>query len=124
MLSRKNTTCHLTALGVLIAGFLLCRYVLFALHGMKQWPEVLFGAGVAVLLISLLAKGELLPWFVSATYPIGFAAGFLFQSNGSDPGGGSTNNFWLIWTIVFVVGLGIGMICEVLRIWHGRNNGG
>ena len=124
MRNRKNTMRHLMALGALVCGFVLCRYVLFDLHGMEQWPEVLFGVGLIMLLLSLLAEGKMFLWFVSAAYPIGFAAGVLFQSDNMDPGGGRTNNLWLLWTIIFIVGVLTGTIYELLKIWQGRNNGG
>ena len=46
MLLKRNVIIHLLSLGVLCIGFLLFRYVLFDIHGMKQFPLGLFVIGV------------------------------------------------------------------------------
>ena len=102
MKDKRNTIRHLICLCVLCVGFWLCRYALFDLHGMKQWPEVLFYAGAFCLLISFCAKGRLTPAGAALGYPIGFAAGVVFESLGTDPGGGTTSNLWLIWGLVYL----------------------
>ena len=54
-MARKNAALHLASLCVLCAGYLLCRYVFFAVHGMKQWPACLFLLGlVAVVIVGAL----------------------------------------------------------------------
>ena len=47
------------------------------------------------------------------TLVIGFAAGAIFQTNGTDPGGGRTNNLWIIWTVAFI---GIIIVSVVLEL--------
>lgn len=101
-MARKNAALHLASLCVLCAGYLLCRYVFFAVHCMKQWPACLFLLGLAVLGISFFAKKKWTPLVTSFSYPIAFAIGALFQTDGTDPGGGRTNSLWAIWTVVFV----------------------
>jgi len=32
---------HLISFGILLLGFVLCRYAFFGLHGMKEWPAPL-----------------------------------------------------------------------------------
>ena len=102
MKNKKNLILHLISLGILCAGYVLTRYVLFDLHGMKEWPLVLFVCGIVVIGISLVAKGKQTPIFTALAYIAGFAAGVIFQTDGLDAGGGKTNNLWIIWTVVFV----------------------
>ena len=45
-MTRKNAVLYLASLCVLCAGYLLCRYVFFEVHGMKQWPACLFLLGL------------------------------------------------------------------------------
>lgn len=112
MLTKRNAPVHLIALGALCLGFVLCRYVLFDLHGMKQWPEVLFMAGLLALLLSFCAKGRRFPIFVSCGYILGFAAGLLFRTDGTDAGGAKTNSLWIIWSAVFVCFMVIGLTVD------------
>ena len=93
---------HLMALGVLCAGYVMTRYIFFDLHGMKQWPLVLFLCALAVIGLSMLLGGKMVPIDTALAYILGFALGAVFQKAGFDPGGGSTNNLWVIWTVVFV----------------------
>ena len=102
MKNKKNLILHLVSIGVLCAGYVLIRYVFFDLHGMNQWPLVLFACGIVVIGISFIAKAKQVPFFTALSYIAGFAAGAIFQTDGLDVGGGRTNNLWIIWTIVFV----------------------
>ena len=94
---------HLYSLGALLAGFIICRYVFFNLHGMEEWPVDLLIAGLVVQLLSLLARRQYAPWFCAVGYSLGFWLGVIFYKKGFDPGGGRTDNLWQIWTIVFLV---------------------
>ena len=102
MNNKKSLILHLASLGILCAGYVLTRYVFFDLHGMKQWPLVLFVCGIVIICISFIAKAKQVPIFTALSYIAGFAAGAIFQTDGLDPGGGRTNNLWIIWTVVFV----------------------
>ena len=101
MKNKKNLILHLISLGVLCAGYLLTRYAFFDLHGMKQWPLMLFICGAVVIAGSFFATAKQVPVFTALSYIGGFAAGALFQTDGVDAGGGGTNNLWIIWTVVF-----------------------
>ena len=109
---------HLYSLSALLTGFVICRYVFFDLHGMKEWPLDLLILGLVVLLISLLAGKKYFPWFASCGYHIGFWLGVIFHAEGFDPGGGRTDNLWQIWTIVFVVCILAGVVLEVVVKWR------
>lgn len=103
---------HVTALGMLIIGFALGRYVFFDVHGMKDFPIALLILGLAVMVISVLASKKILPYFVSAGYIIGFIFGFLFQVTKIDTNGVSVNNLWVIWVGVYVAFIIAGFLCE------------
>ena len=98
---------------VLCGGFVLCRYILFSMHGMREWPVILFAVGAAVIVAALLVKAKYVPAAVSAAYTLAFLLGVLLQTDGVDPGGGRTNNLWIIWTVVFI---GIIIVSVVLEL--------
>ena len=95
MLLRRNVIIHLLSLGVLCIGLFLCRYVLFDIHGMKQFPFGLFVIGVISLVISFFFEGKITPICIAFAYIIGFSIGVLFQEDGIDAGGTATNNLYL-----------------------------
>ena len=109
---------RLAPLGVLFAGFLLCRFAFFGLHGMKEWPLDLLLAGLVVVTISLITKKQMIAWFTSAGYLLGFFVGVLFHSEGFDPGGGRTDNLWILWTVTFMVCIVAGAITETVMKWR------
>ena len=97
---------------MLCIGFVLCRYVFFDIHGMKQLPGFLFGAGVVSVGVSFFLEGKTTPVFTALAYSIGFLAGVIFQINGVDAGGGATNTLWIIWAAVFLCITLAGILCE------------
>lgn len=104
----------------LAASYVLIRYVCFDLHGMKQWPAILGCAAMIVLVTAFLA-GRL--WISAASvlgYLCGFGIGLLLNQDGTDAGGGRTNNLWIIWSVSLAVFLLLGAAAEVL---FGRKKG-
>ena len=116
--NKKLLLTHGSSFGILLIGFLLCRFVFFELHGMREWPFDLWIAGVVVILASLIARKQLVPWFTAVGYLLGFFAGLIFHTEGSDPGGGRTDNLWQIWTVVFAVCILVGVIFEIAMKWR------
>jgi len=110
--NKKSLLNHVIALGILLVGFILGRYVFFDVHGMKEFPVVLLVLGLVVMGISLLTTKKVLPYFISAGYIIGFVFGFIFQVTKMDANGVSVNNLWVIWTVVYVAFIVLGFICE------------
>ncbi len=115
--TKKIILIHLVSLAVLLLEFVLCRFVFFSFHGMKEWPLVLFFAGMVVLLLSAVNGKKLVSVFTAMGYFLGFWAGVLFSSKGQDAGGGATNNLWILWTVVFVVCILAGIITETVIKW-------
>lgn len=112
MLSKKNFITHLLAISILCIGFLLCRYVFFDIHGMKQMPVLLFGMGMFFVAVSFSLKCKVAPIVIVLGYMIGFVAGVFFEIDGVDAGGAITNNLWIIWTVVFVGFAVLGCFAE------------
>lgn len=95
--------------GLVLAGsFLLCRFGLFSLHGMKQWPAVLAGVGLIILLAAGAMKGRRLATAAALGYLLRFGVGLLFRRQGLDPGGGRTDSLWLIWIVCYLLCLAAG----------------
>ena len=109
---KKKIIIHLLSLCVLCIGFVLYRYVFFDIHGMKQWPGILFGIGIIALVISFFLDGKITPICIALSYIIGFIVGIIFQTDGIDPGGARTNNLWIIWTVVFICITLVGIIYD------------
>lgn len=93
---------------IAVAGcYLLVRYPLFGLHGMKEFPLLLCVVGVfLIFLTGLVRKNKVLPPIIALGYIIGFAAGTLF---GYDYGEG-LNNLWIIWLWSFVTIVLVGVV--------------
>ena len=103
--------------------YLLTRHLTFGLHGMKSWPDLM--ALIALILLSLAIgfKRRILTGFVLAGHIGGYVLAMLFQRDGIDPGGGRTNNAWLIWLISFLLVSGMGLAGEIVlrRKWKNIN---
>ena len=108
---------YLSSAAILLVDFLLCRYLFFDLHGMKDWPVVMLGLEIAVLMISFLFKGRYLPLISVNGYLAGFVVGLVLCTDGVDPGGGRTNNLWLIWLLVW---LAVVLIGGAVELFYGR----
>ena len=78
MRDKKNIVNQVIALGILLVGFILCRYIFFDIHGMKEFPKVLLILGLVAMAISALLKKKVLPYFISSGYIVGFVFGFFF----------------------------------------------
>lgn len=99
---------------ILIFSFIIVRYILFDIHGMKQLPLILFLCVFIAIIACDLTKAKIIPYIISISYPIGFIIGLIFQKNGTDLGGGLTNNLWLIWASSIIVIMIISIIIEFI----------
>jgi hypothetical protein len=104
----------IAALAALCVCYLLSRYTFFELHGMKQWPLVLFVTGLIVIIVAAFIHGHKLMVCTVVGYIGGFALGMFFNTDGVDYGGGSINNAWWIWTVSFIVFILIGVVFEIV----------
>lgn len=81
-------------------------------HGMKQWPIIMLAISGVITLIALGFFYHYGAITASVSYILGYGIGYLFQSNGFDPGGGTTNNLWQIWLISTLVICALGFVIE------------
>ncbi len=108
----KKKAIALGSLGVLILSWLLLRFPLFSLNGMKQFPMALFLVGVAVIALAGLAGNwKFLPVMTAVGYPLGFFLGYLFQQDD----GNELNSLWCLWLIFFLAALIIGLAGSLIR---------
>ncbi len=111
----KRKPALLISLSILMIGFMLIRYHLFELHGMIQWPLIMMFICLTMIIFSFAAKAVITPLSASVSYIAGFFIAYLFQSDGTDPGGGRTNNLWIIWTMAIIVTIIVSSIYEFVR---------
>lgn len=98
---------------LLLSGeYLAIRYPLFSQHGMQEWPLTLCLVGVAATVLSFLLKAKWTPYLTAVGYGVGFAVGLMLQTDSADPGGGTANNLWLIWTVVFALCIAAAAVSE------------
>ena len=103
----------------LISMYLIIRYPLFSLHGLKDWPCILVGANAVIIVIaSMVFYKQKLPIFVTSAYAISFVIGYLFQF---DYGHG-LNSMWIIWTVSNFIIIIIGFIYEKRRLNERKSN--
>lgn len=109
----------ISMIGLLVISYMLCRYIFFEMHGMKQWPKLLAIVGLTIIIIATILGKRV----VSVATVIGYIGGFIlamaFNTDGIDPRGGRTNNAWIIWGITLCCSILIGFVMELIRR---RNN--
>ncbi len=92
-------------------AYLIFRYPLFFLHGMKDFPHALYIVGFLIIVITGIVKnGSFIPIMTAIGYVIGFIAGELFQF---DYGIG-LNSMWIIWLCCFIAAALIGSVSSFL----------
>ena len=114
MVNRKNWIWWLLSVVGLSLSYILCRFVFLNVHGMKDWPTALAIAIFIVLTIALISQKRVIAVMSVAGYLAGFAVGAIFSSDSLDAGGGTINNYWIIWTSVIVVSITAGIFIEFL----------
>ena len=107
----KSRMVGLVSLAVLAGAFLVVRFPLLFLHGMKEWPLDLFAAGAVIIALSGIILGaKRLPALTAAGYILGFVAGSVFRWDSTL----GYDNLWIIWTGVFLVLILAGVVAEFL----------
>jgi len=99
--------------GALSLFYILGRHdVLGGWHDMRQWPSILFIFGLVVIAIAAFFYCRKVMIGAAAGYIAGFALAWLFNTDGVDPGGGATNNAWIIWTVTLLVLIFAGAVWD------------
>lgn len=91
------------------------RFLLFGLHGMKQWPDMLAFAGAVAVALGLAFRLTGLSRCASVGYFVSFLIGYLLRRKGTDPGGGATDSLWIVWTVSYVVIILLGLLADLKR---------
>ena len=102
-------------LGCLGLSYWLCRFVLFDIHGMKQWPNALAMVGFIIIIIASIGGRRIISAATIIGYMGGFILAMIFNTDGVDQGGGGTNNGWKIWGVVFVLCILIGLAFDIIH---------
>ena len=113
----------LIAASFLLLSYIAARHMFFSLHGMKQFPALLFIFGLGIILLAGFLKARWVLITTPMAYALGIAAGMRFQTESLDQGGGLLSNNWIVWGAVFIAGILIGVIIDLVnnneRIWTG-----
>ncbi len=107
---RNRILWGLSMIGLLAVSYWICRFAFFDLHGMIQWPNLLAIMSIVTIVSATIFGNRI----VSIAPVIGYMGGFIiamaFSSDTMDPGGGQTNNAWIIWAIVLISSVLIGIL--------------
>lgn len=100
----------LSMIGLLAISYWICRFAFFEMHGMIQWPTILAILSIVTIVSATIFGNRI----VSIAPVIGYMGGFIiamaFSSDTIDPGGGQSNNAWIIWGIVLISSVLIGIL--------------
>lgn len=88
--------------GALVLSYLLVRYGLFSLHGMKAWPPLMALLALALLELALYKNKKRMQVFLVAAYSLTFLGAKLFSTKAYDPGGGRLDNIWVLWSVSYL----------------------
>lgn len=108
---KKRMPSLISIIGLAVA-FLVFRFPLFGIHGMKQWPLFLFLFGVIIIAVFGIAlRNSILSVSTVIGYVLGFFIGYLFQTDY----GIELNSMWTIWTCSYIAIILVGAIVAVAR---------
>ena len=97
---------------LLIIAFVVFRFVLFDMHGMKEWPLDLFAVGSILCLAGAMIKGYFTCTFTVVGYILGFAIATNFMPKGE--------GVWLIWLVIFVCSAVFGIVIDIFTKIKGK----
>lgn len=100
---------------LLVFQYVICRYLFFDLHGMKDIPFLLFDISIVTMVIAVYNHLKITSISSVIGYILWFFIAFIFQSNGLDEGMGMTNNFWIIWLVGYIGTIVISLCLDLKR---------
>ena len=100
----------IVSVAAIVISYLLIRFPLFNMHGMKEWPNMLAILSIGTIVLASIFKKRKIFIGVIVGYLGGFALAMLFNRSGFDQGGGTTNNAWIIWTVFLILSILFTMI--------------
>ncbi|WP_409969888.1 hypothetical protein RFF05_08305 [Bengtsoniella intestinalis] len=113
-----RTICSTFLFALLVC--LLHNYPLNQIHGRSDAAIIVGFFGVLLLLISCGFGLKPLTIATIGGYVAALVLGMVFNTNGVDAGGGSTNNLWIIWLFSYWVFLGIGLVVSLALNYRKR----
>ena len=100
---------------LLFIQYFICRYVYFEAHGMKEIPLYLLELATTIMMISIYSNYTSSTISLSFGYGISFLIAYLFNTDGIDPGGGKTNNFWILWMCSYILMMLVGFSIDIIK---------
>lgn len=113
--SRKNLAVLCGNLALLGLFYWLCRYALFDLHGMKDWPDILAACTLIALANSWAFRKRWFSLLAVLGYPCGLGIGLALNWDTVNSAGVRSNNLWLIWAVCLLGFLAAGIVVEICR---------
>ena len=111
---KSRLICGIVALAAQIVIFFGLRSVALERHMNSAWNFIMFVLSCLVLVIATLSSKKILMVFVVMGYPVGFIIGTTINRDSFDPGGGLLNNWWIVWTVSYILIVLIGIIIETV----------
>lgn len=110
---KKNKAVNLfIAIGVLLAEYIVCRYIFYGAHQTKDIPFVLFLFCLTTSCVAIMfGKGRIATCAVVG-YIASFFMGILFNVEWTDVHGTACNSFWIWFLCGTVVFTFVGLIWE------------
>jgi len=103
------------SLVALCVCWVICRALSWSIFINTQWSTVLFIFGLVILIIAAIIDGRKIMLCIVIGYVISFITGILFNSDSPDPTGAMVyNNWWQIWTYVYLIFIGVGVVLEII----------
>ncbi len=111
----------ISVIGLFGISYWLCRFTFFDIHGMKSWPNTLAMVGLIIIVVATIFRNRIIPVATLVGYMGGFILAMIFNTDGVDPGGGGTNNAWIIWGTAFIFFNLVGIILSLISKQRYKN---
>ena len=111
---KSHLLCGVAAFAVQVVIFFGLRDVVWQRHLNSDWNFIMFVFSCLVLAVATLSSKKILMAFAVMGYPVGFIIGTTFNQDSYDPGGGLLNNWWIVWTVSYIIIVLIGIVVEII----------
>ncbi len=110
-----------SSISLFVIFYIICRFITFDIHQMKEGPLIVALAGIIILPITYIFKLNFTTITATLGYIIAYIIGVIFNTNGVDPSGGTTNNLWIIWIISYWIFIGLGILIDIIFKYKTKN---
>ncbi len=101
--------CLLMAVGLAVS-FYLCRYTLLDLHYMQDWPELMYKAGVLLMVAAVIGNAPYTCLAIGPGYLLSFFIGYFLQFDY----GMYNNSHWWIWALTYLILIILGFTADCI----------